>query len=62
MNNPVSTIFEELVKDVILLDDIMLSIRSDGAIAEVRLEKNTPFRIKEPWGRFLSIHQDRENL
>ena len=27
----------------------MLSIRSDGAIAEVRLEKNTPFRIKEPW-------------
>ena len=49
MNNPVNTTFEELVKDVILLDDIMLSIRSDGAIAEVRLEKNTPFRIKEPW-------------
>ena len=49
MNNPVITTFEELVKDVILLDDIMLSIRSDGAIAEVRLEKNTPFRIKEPW-------------
>ncbi len=49
MNNPVKTTFEELVKDVILLDDVMLSIRSDGAIAEVRLEKNTPFRIKEQW-------------
>ncbi len=49
MNEPVRTSFEELVKDVILLDDIMLSIRSDGAIAEVKLEKNTPFRIKEQW-------------
>jgi Haem utilisation ChuX/HutX len=49
MNNPVKTTFEELVKDIILLDDVMLSIRSAGAIAEVRLEKNTPFRIKEQW-------------
>jgi Haem utilisation ChuX/HutX len=49
MNNPVKTTFEELVKDIILLDDIMLSIRSAGAIAEVRLEKNTPFRVKEQW-------------
>ena len=45
MNNLVKTTFEELVKDVILLDDVMLSIRSDGAEAEVKLEKNTPFRI-----------------
>jgi hypothetical protein len=49
MDNPVKTTFEELVKDIILLDDVMLSIRSAGAIAEVRLEKNTPFRIKEQW-------------
>ena len=49
MNNLVKTTFEELVKDIILLDDVMLSIRSAGAIAEVRLEKNTPFRIKEQW-------------
>jgi hypothetical protein len=49
MNNPVKNTFEELVKDVILLDDVMLSIRSEGAIAEVRMEKNTPFRIKEQW-------------
>jgi len=49
MNDPKRTTFEELVKDVILLDDVMLSIRSDGAIAEVRLEKDTPFRIREQW-------------
>jgi hypothetical protein len=49
MNEPRRTTFEELVKDVILLNNVMLSIRSDGAIAEVKLEKNTPFRIKEQW-------------
>jgi Tfp pilus assembly pilus retraction ATPase PilT len=49
MNNLVKTTFEELVKDIILLDDVMISIRSAGAIAEVRLEKNTPFRVKEQW-------------
>lgn len=43
------TTFEEFVNDIFLLDDIMLSIKSDGAIAEVRLEKKTPFRIREQW-------------
>ena len=49
MNDPKRTTFEELVKDIILLDDVMLSIRSDGAIAEVRLEKDISFRIREQW-------------
>jgi hypothetical protein len=49
VSNPVKTTFEELVRDVISLDNVMLSLRSDGAIAEVRLEKNTPFRTKEQW-------------
>lgn len=49
MNVPKRTTFEQLVKDIILLDDIMLSIRSDGAIAEVRLEKDISFRVREQW-------------
>lgn len=49
MNGPKRTTFEELVRDIILLDDVMLSIRSDGAIAEVRLEKDISFRVKEQW-------------
>jgi len=49
MNDPKRTTFEELVKDIILLDDIMLSIRSDGAIAEVRLEKDISFHVREQW-------------
>lgn len=49
MNAPTRTTFEELVRDIILLDDIMLSIKSDGAIAEVKLEKDSPFRVREQW-------------
>ena len=49
MNGPKRTTFEELVRDIILLDDVMLSIRSDGAIAEVRLEKDISFRVREQW-------------
>ena len=49
MNAPTGTTFEELVRDIILLDDIMLSIKSDGAIAEVKLEKDSPFRVREKW-------------
>jgi putative heme iron utilization protein len=49
MNAPKRTTFEELVRDIILLDDIMLSIKSDGAIAEVKLEKDSPFRVREQW-------------
>lgn len=49
MDNPKRTTFEEIVKDIFLLDDVMLSIRSDGAIAEVRLEKDISFRIREQW-------------
>jgi hypothetical protein len=49
MNSPKRTTFEELVRDIILLDDMMLSIKSDGAIAEVKLEKDIPFRVREQW-------------
>ena len=49
MNGPKKITFEELVRDIILLDDIMLSIKSDGAIAEVKLEKDIPFRVREQW-------------
>jgi hypothetical protein len=49
MNGPKKTTFEDLVRDIILLDDVMLSIRSVGAIAEVRLEKDISFRVREQW-------------
>ena len=41
--------FENLIKDIILLNDIMISVRSAGAVAELRLDNGTPFRIRDQW-------------
>ncbi|MDN5868629.1 MAG: hemin-degrading factor [Candidatus Nitrosocosmicus sp.] len=43
------TTFEALIKDILLLENIMISVRSNGAVAEVRIEKDTPFRLNEQW-------------
>lgn len=40
--------FESVIRDV-LLDNMMLSVKSENAIAEVKIEKNTSFRIREQW-------------
>ncbi len=41
--------FEDLIKDILLLNDIIISVRSAGAVAELRLDKDTPFRIRDQW-------------
>lgn len=47
--NKNNTIFESIIKDALLLDNTMISVKSDGAVAEVKLEKGLPFRIREQW-------------
>ena len=44
-----SITFEKIIKDILLLDNIMLSIRSNGAVAELRIDKTTPFRINNQY-------------
>jgi len=41
--------FEKIIKDLLLLDNIMLSVRSQGAVAELKVDQNTPFRIKDQY-------------
>ena len=41
--------FESIINDALLLDNTMISVKSDGAVAEVKLEKGLPFRIREQW-------------
>jgi putative heme iron utilization protein len=41
--------FESIINDALLLDNTMMSVKSDGAVAEVKLEKGLPFRIREQW-------------
>jgi len=41
--------FESIINDALLLNNTMISVKSDGAVAEVKLEKGLPFRIREQW-------------
>lgn len=49
MNNTGSVSFEDILKDVIFLENIMISIRSEGGIAELRVDRNTPFRVNNQY-------------
>ena len=41
--------FESLVRDILLIDNVMISVKSENAIAEVKIGKNLPFRVREQW-------------
>lgn len=49
MSDSQKVTFEDIIKDILLLDNVMLSVRSQGAVAELRLDQNTPFRIKDQY-------------
>jgi hypothetical protein len=46
----------DVMKDILLLDNIMLSVRSEGAVAELRLDKNTPLRLS---GQYVTIGDEK---
>ncbi|HEU5120230.1 MAG TPA: ChuX/HutX family heme-like substrate-binding protein [Candidatus Nitrosocosmicus sp.] len=41
--------FEKIIKDILLLHNVMLSVRSHGAVAELRIDRTTPFRINQQY-------------
>ena len=43
------TTFGEIMEDILKQDNIILSVRSGGAICEARIEPELPFRIREQW-------------
>jgi hypothetical protein len=61
---------ENIIKDLLVLDNIMLSVRSEGAVAELRIDKNTPFRLsgqyatigdeKGQWHTHININEAKE--
>src|SRR5678816_2797122 len=42
-------LFHSLISDILKTDDVLLSINSGGGICEARVEKGTPFKIKDRW-------------
>ena len=39
----------QLISDILAQQDMLLSVNSGSGIAEARVEKGLPFRIKEKW-------------
>ncbi len=48
-NDQSSTTFEDIIKDILTLDNVMFSVRSPGAVCEVHTEMNLPLRISEQY-------------
>ena len=49
INDQSNTSFEDIIKDILAFDNVMFSIRSPGAVCEVHMEMNMPFRINEQY-------------
>ncbi|MGD1838680.1 MAG: hypothetical protein ACPKPY_11575 [Nitrososphaeraceae archaeon] len=45
----VNSNFKTLINEILLQDNIMFSVKSNGGICEARLLKNMPFKIKNQW-------------
>ena len=49
INNQFNTTFENIIKDILALDNVMFSVRSPGTVCEVHTEMNLPLRISEQY-------------
>ena len=49
INNQFNTTFEDIIKDILALDNVMFSVRSSSAVCELHTEMNQPLRISEQY-------------
>src|ERR687892_2886863 len=48
-NNKPDTAFEDIINDILSQDNIMLSVKSSGAVCEVNTEMNLPLRVSDQY-------------
>ncbi len=48
-NNESDTTFEDIISDMLSQDDVILSVKSAGAICEVNTEINLPLRVSDQY-------------
>lgn len=48
-NNESDTTFEDIISHIVSQDNVMLSVKSSGAVCEVNTEKNLPLRITDQY-------------
>ena len=46
-NNESGTTFEDIINDILFQDNVMLSVKSTGAVCEVNTEMNSPLRVSD---------------
>ena len=62
--------FEDIINDILPHDNVMFSVRSNGAVCEVNAEKNLPLRVREsyatigdesrPWHIHVNLNNTKE--
>ena len=48
-NNESDTTFQDIISDILSQDNVMLSVKSTGAICEVNTEMNLPLRVSDQY-------------
>ena len=69
-NNKSDTTFEDIINDILSQDNVMLSVKSSGAVCEVNTEMNLPLRVSDlyatigdetrPWHIHVNLHETKE--
>jgi putative heme iron utilization protein len=49
IDNKSETTFEDIINDILSQDNVMLSVKSSGAVCEVNTEMNLPFRVSNQY-------------
>jgi len=69
-NNKSETTFEDIINDILSQDNVMLSVKSSGAVCEVNTEMNLPLRVSDqyatigdetrPWHIHVNLRETKE--
>jgi putative heme iron utilization protein len=70
IDNKSDTTFEDIINDILSQENVMLSIKSSGAICEVNTEMNLPLRVSDqyatigdetrPWHIHVNLFETKE--
>jgi putative heme iron utilization protein len=70
IDNKSDTTFEDIINDILSQDNVMLSVKSTGAVCEVNTEMNLPLRVGDqyatigdetrPWHIHVSLFETKE--
>jgi putative heme iron utilization protein len=70
IDNKSDTTFDDIINDILFQDNVMLSVKSSGAVCEVNTEMNLPLRVSDqyatigdetrPWHIHVNLRETKE--